>query len=149
MTEPNQPASSLPEEWSAKGTLIEHLGITFSEASGVRVVAQMAVERRVQQPFGLLHGGASVALAESVASTGAYLNVKDRGMLAAGLEINANHLRGVSSGVVTATGTPIFQGRTTEVWSIEITDERGKLICTSRCTLAIIPKPASPERGTP
>ena len=149
MTEPNQSISSLPEEWSAEGTLIEHLGITFSEASGVRVVAQMPVERRVQQPFGLLHGGASVALAESVATTGAYLNVKDRGMLAAGLEINANHLRGVSSGVVTATGTPIFQGRTTEVWSIEITDERGKLICTSRCTLAIIPKPASPERGTP
>lgn len=127
--------------------LVEHLGITFSEASGQKVVAQMRVEQRVHQPFGILHGGASVALAESVASTGAYLNVRERGMLAVGLEINANHLRSVVSGTVTATGTPIFQGRTTEVWSIEIVDERGKAVCVSRCTLAIIPMPTERQPG--
>ena len=124
-------------------TLVGHLGITFSELSGQKVVAQMPVQPRVHQPFGLLHGGASVALAESVASVGAYLNVKERGMLAVGLEINANHLRSVTSGTVTATGTPIFQGRTTEVWQIEIKDERGKMVCLSRCTLAIIAPPTA------
>lgn len=123
-------------------TLVGHLGITFSEMSGQKVVASMPVERRVHQPFGVLHGGASVALAESVASVGAYLNVRERGMLAVGLEINANHLRSVSSGSVTATATPIFQGRTTEVWHIEIKDEAGKMVCVSRCTLAIIAKPS-------
>lgn len=123
------------------GTLIDLLGIEFLETSGARVVARMPVERRVHQPFGVLHGGASVVLAESVASTGAYLNVAARGMVAVGLEINANHLRSVTSGTVTATGTPVFQGRTTEVWQIEIVDDRGKPVCTSRCTLAIIPAP--------
>ena len=142
MTGVEKPSASLPDEWSGQGTLVEHLGITFSEVSGTRVVAQMPVERRVHQPFGLLHGGASVALAETVASMGAYLSVKNRGMVAVGLEINANHLRGIGSGTVTATGTPIFQGRTTEVWSIEIVDERGKMVCASRCTLAVIPNPA-------
>ncbi|GGO23901.1 hotdog fold thioesterase [Deinococcus humi] len=147
MSDAKNQAAALTEEWSGQGTLVEHLGITFSEASGTRVVAQMPVESRVHQPFGLLHGGASVVLAESVASTGAYLNVKDRGMVAVGLEINANHLRGIASGTVTATGTPIFQGRTTEVWNVEIADERGKLICISRCTLAIIPRPQERQPG--
>ncbi|GGR07478.1 hotdog fold thioesterase [Deinococcus ruber] len=137
-------APNLKQMGDTTGTLIEHLGMTFSEASGQRVVAHMPVERRVQQPMGLLHGGASVALAETVASLGASLNVAERGMVAVGLEINANHLRGVSGGSVTATGTPIFQGRSTEVWQIELVDERGKLVCTSRCTLAIIPAPAAP-----
>lgn len=124
-----------------QGTLIEHLGITYLERSGQKVVATMPVERRVHQPFGVLHGGASVALAETAASAGAYLNVAGRGMMAVGQEINANHLRSVTSGLVTATATPIFQGRTSEVWHIEIVDERGKLVCVSRCTLAIIPVP--------
>ncbi|WP_293910834.1 hotdog fold thioesterase [Deinococcus sp.] len=125
-----------------QGTLMEHLGIRLLEASALRVVAQMTVDRRVHQPFGILHGGASVALAETVASYGGYLSVRERGMVAVGLEINANHLRPVTSGTVTATGTPIFQGRTTEVWNIEITDERGKAVCISRCTLAITPAPS-------
>ncbi len=129
---------------ASKNTLIEHLGITFSEQSGQKVVASMAVEARVHQPFGILHGGASVVLAETVASTGAYLNVRERGMVAVGLEINANHLRSVRSGTVTATATPIFQGRTTEVWSIEIKDEAGKMVCVSRCTLAVIAPPSGP-----
>jgi 1,4-dihydroxy-2-naphthoyl-CoA hydrolase len=147
MTDAEHQAAALTEEWSGQGTLVEHLGITFLEASGKRVVAQMPVESRVHQPFGLLHGGASVVLAESVASTGAYLNVRDQGQTAVGLEINANHLRGIASGTVTATGTPIFQGRTTEVWSIEIADERGKMVCVSRCTLAIIPMPEGTRAG--
>ncbi|AZI44616.1 hotdog fold thioesterase (plasmid) [Deinococcus psychrotolerans] len=124
-----------------EGTLVEHLGITFSEQSGQKVVASMPVEARVHQPFGILHGGASVVLAETVASIGAYLNVRERGMVAVGLEINANHLRSVASGTVTATGTPIFQGRTTEVWHIEIKNEAGKMVCVSRCTLAVIVPP--------
>ncbi|WP_309570630.1 hotdog fold thioesterase [Deinococcus sp.] len=125
-------------------TLIDHLGIEMLEASGTRVVATMPVDARTHQPMGLLHGGASVALAESVASVGAFLSVADQGMTAVGLEINANHLRGVRSGTVTATATPIHQGRTTQVWSIEIVDEQGRAVCTSRCTLAIIPMPARP-----
>ncbi|GGL95856.1 hotdog fold thioesterase [Deinococcus aerophilus] len=140
-------APVLPDELQGRGTLVEHLGIIFLEASGTRVVAQMPVESRVHQPMGLLHGGASVALAETVASVGAYLNVCARGMVAVGLEINANHLRGVTSGTVTATGTPIFQGRTTEVWSIELVDERGKPVCVSRCTLAVIPAPQGGQSG--
>lgn len=141
MTDSQTTSDSILQQLGGQSGLVEHLGITFSEASGSKVVAQMPVERRVHQPFGILHGGASVVLAESVASTGAYLNVHERGMLAVGLEINANHLRSVVSGTVTATGTPIFQGRTTEVWNIEITDERGEMVCISRCTLAIIPMP--------
>ena len=82
---------------------------------------------------------ARVALAETVASTGAFLSVVEQGMAAVGLEINANHLRGVREGLVTATATPIHKGRTTHVWHIEIKDENGKMVCISRCTLAIVP----------
>lgn len=125
----------------ARGALPDHLGIEFLEASGERVVARMPVERRVHQPFGVLHGGASVVLAETVASMGAHLHVVERGMTAVGLEINANHLRAVREGFVTATATPVHQGRTTQVWQIEILDEQGQGVCVSRCTLAIIPFP--------
>lgn len=126
----------------ARGTLPDHLGIEVLEASGERVVARMPVERRVHQPFGVLHGGASVVLAETVASMGAHLSVMERGMTAVGLEINANHLRAVRSGFVTATATPVHQGRTTQVWQIEIVDEQGRGVCVSRCTLAVIPAPS-------
>ncbi|MFC4427076.1 hotdog fold thioesterase [Deinococcus navajonensis] len=125
----------------ARGALPDHLGIEFLEASGERVVARMPVERRVHQPFGVLHGGASVALAETVASMGAHLSVAERGMTAVGLEINANHLRAVREGAVTATATPIHQGRTTQVWQIEVVDEQNRAVCVSRCTLAVIPAP--------
>jgi len=125
-----------------RDTLLAHLGIRVTEAGPTRVVATMPVESRVHQPFGVLHGGASVALAESVASIGAYMNVRERGMIAVGQEINANHLRSVASGTVTATATPVFQGRTSEVWQIEIVDERGKAVCVSRCTLAVIAPPS-------
>ena len=122
-----------------KETLVSTLEITMLEATPDRVVATMPVQPKVHQPFGLLHGGASVALAETVASIGAYLNVVDQGMSAVGLEINANHLRAKRDGTVTATATPIHKGRSTHVWSIEIKDEAGKMVCVSRCTLAIVP----------
>jgi 1,4-dihydroxy-2-naphthoyl-CoA hydrolase len=119
--------------------MIGLLEIEMIEATVDRVVATMPVQAKVHQPFGLLHGGASVALAETVASLGAYLNVMDSGMGAVGLEINANHLRGKRDGIVTATATPIHKGRSTHVWQVEIRDEAGKMVCVSRCTLAIVP----------
>jgi 1,4-dihydroxy-2-naphthoyl-CoA hydrolase len=122
-----------------QNNMIGLLEIEILEATVDRVVATMPVKAKVHQPFGLLHGGASVALAETVASLGAYLNVMDSGMGAVGLEINANHLRGKKDGVVTATATPIHKGRITHVWQVEIRDEAGKMVCVSRCTLAIVP----------
>jgi 1,4-dihydroxy-2-naphthoyl-CoA hydrolase len=122
-----------------QNNMIGLLEIAILEASVDRVVATMPVQAKVHQPFGLLHGGASVALAETVASLGAYLNVMDSGMTAVGLEINANHLRGKRDGMVTATATPIHKGRSTHVWQVEIRDEDGKMVCVSRCTLAIVP----------
>jgi 1,4-dihydroxy-2-naphthoyl-CoA hydrolase len=122
-----------------QNNMIGLLEISMLEATVDRVVATMPVQAKVHQPFGLLHGGASVALAETVASLGAYLNVMDSGMGAVGLEINANHLRAKRDGVVTATATPIHKGRTTHVWQVEIKDEAGKMVCVSRCTLAIVP----------
>ena len=113
------------------------------EAEPSRVVATMAVEQRVHQPYGLLHGGASVALAESVASIAASLNIDRARFMAVGLEINANHLRSVRDGVVTAVGTPVHLGRSTQVWEIRISDARERLVCISRCTLAVVPL----ERG--
>ena len=120
-------------------TLVKTLEIDVLEASPEKVVATMPVQPKVHQPFGLLHGGASVALAETVASIGAFLSVADQGLMAVGLEINANHLRGVRDGIVTATATPIHKGRTTQVWNIEIKDQNDKMVCISRCTLAIVP----------
>ena len=122
-----------------QNNMIGLLEITMLEATVDRVVATMPVQAKVHQPFGLLHGGASVALAETVASLGAYLNVMDSGMGAVGLEINANHLRAKRDGIVTATATPIHKGRSTHVWQVEIKDGDGKMVCVSRCTLAIVP----------
>lgn len=123
-----------------KETLITTLGITMVEATKDRVVATMPVGPKVHQPFGLLHGGASVVLAETVASTGAMLNCQLDKETAVGIEINANHLRGKREGVVTAVATPVHKGRSTHVWEIRITDEAGKPVCISRCTLAIVPR---------
>jgi uncharacterized protein (TIGR00369 family) len=123
---------------ASKGTLSEHLGIELKEVSKEKVVATMPVERRVHQPFGLLHGGASVVLAETVASIGAWMHAHEAGKAAVGLEINANHLRGKRDGVVTATATPLHLGRATHVWEVRLTDEAGKLVCISRCTMAVI-----------
>jgi uncharacterized protein (TIGR00369 family) len=120
--------------------LADSLGIDLLELTPGRVVATMPVDQRTRQPFGILHGGASVALAETVASLGATANVDRKEFLAVGLEINANHLRAKAEGLVTATATPIHIGRTTHVWDVRIVDESDRPVCVSRCTLAIRPR---------
>jgi uncharacterized protein (TIGR00369 family) len=120
-------------------TLLTTLDIKLVEQTKNRVVATMPVGPKVHQPFGLLHGGASVVLAETVASVAACLNLDPSKETAVGLEINANHLRGKRDGVVTATATPIHIGRRTHVWDIRIVDEDNKPICVSRCTMAVVP----------
>ena len=118
--------------------------IRYEEVSKDRVVATMQVDRRVHQPAGILHGGASLVLAESVASVGAGLNCAE-GMTARGQEINANHLRPVRQGVVRGVATPVHVGRTSQVWAVEIRDDEGKLVCISRCTLAVVAAPDGNE----
>jgi uncharacterized protein (TIGR00369 family) len=128
----NQPSS--PQQ-----TLLSTLDIRFLEMTKERVVASMPVGPKVHQPFGLLHGGASVVLAETVASMGACLQLDQSKETAVGLEINANHLRGKREGTVTGTATPVHVGRRTQVWNVQITDEDHNLVCISRCTLAVVP----------
>ncbi len=125
-------------DFSDRETLDTTLGITYDEIGPTRVVARMPVVPRVHQPLGFLHGGASVALAESVVSVGATAAALPE-KVAFGLEINANHLRPVSSGEVVAVGTPLHAGRTTQVWEVRITDADERLICVSRCTVALVP----------
>ena len=117
------------------------LGIEIVELTAERVVATMPVDERTQQPYGLLHGGASVALAETVASLASIMNVDQQRFRAVGLEINANHIRAKTEGIVRGTATAIHIGRSTHVWNIEIVDEQERLVCISRCTVAIIPAP--------
>ncbi|HSU96084.1 MAG TPA: hotdog fold thioesterase, partial [Gemmatimonadaceae bacterium] len=109
-----------------------------------RVVATMPVDDRTRQPFGLLHGGASVALAETTASLGAFANIDPTQFAAVGLEINANHIRAKRDGIVRATAEPIHVGRTTQVWTIRIADEDDRTVCVARCTIAIV-KSQRPE----
>ena len=117
------------------------LGIEILEITNEHAIATMPVNERTHQPYGILHGGASIALAETVASLGAASRIDREKFIAVGQEINGNHLRPKSDGVVTATGRPVHVGRTSQVWSIEIRDEQGKLVCISRCTIAIAPRP--------
>ncbi|AZU63808.1 esterase [Neobacillus mesonae] len=121
-----------------ENTLIAALGMEITYLEEGKVVATMPVDERTRQPFGILHGGASVALAETVASLGAYELVDKETEAVAGLEINANHIRSKAEGIVTAVGTVLHRGRTTQVWDIKITDEQDRLICVSRCTMAVI-----------
>ncbi|WP_409290082.1 hotdog fold thioesterase [Peribacillus sp. SCS-37] len=121
-----------------ENTLINTLGIEIQETSPGFVKASMPVDERTRQPFGLLHGGASVALAETVASIGAYNLVDKEIEGVVGLEINANHIRGKKDGIVMAYGRVLHHGKTTQVWEINIKDEKDRLICISRCTLAVI-----------
>ncbi|NUO39967.1 MAG: hotdog fold thioesterase [Gemmatimonadaceae bacterium] len=132
--------SDLPDWFGpfASRGLAAALGIDVVELTRERVVATMPVDDRTRQPFGLLHGGASIALAETVASLGAVMHVDRERFSAVGLEINGNHLRAKTDGVVRATATPVHVGRSTQIWSIEITDEAGRLVCVSRCTLAVV-----------
>jgi 1,4-dihydroxy-2-naphthoyl-CoA hydrolase len=120
--------------------LADALGVEVLEISPDRVVATMPVDDRTRQPFGILHGGASVALAETVASLASAANVDREEFAAVGLEINANHLRAKRDGLVKATATPVHIGRTTHVWDVRIVDEDARPICISRCTIAIRPR---------
>ena len=122
----------------ATSTLIETLGIEIIEVRDDALVARMPVDHRTVQPAGALHGGASVALAETLASWAGYLAVDRERFHVVGQEINANHIRPVFSGWVTATATPTALGRRSQVWEIRIVDDAGKLVCISRCTLAVI-----------
>src|SRR5437868_5685286 len=121
-----------------KTTLVDVLGIKFTLLEKGKPIATMPVDQRTHQPFGLLHGGASVALAESLASVGGWLNLEGQNQSIVGLEINANHLRSVRDGWVIGTATPLHRGRRTQVWEIRIVDEQGALVCASRCTLAVV-----------
>ena len=112
----------------------------FEEVTKQRVVMTMAVGPHIHQPSGVLHGGASMVLAETAASIGGMINAP-AGMIAVGQEINGNHIRPKSDGVVRAVAEPLHIGRTSQVWSIEIRDEASRLICVSRCTLAVVPAP--------
>ncbi len=123
----------------SRGTLIEHLGIVFTGAGEDWLQATMPVDERTRQPYGLLHGGASVVLAETLGSSAGNLCVDTASQVCVGLEINANHLRAVRTGVVTGTARALHVGRTTQVWEIRIENEAGKPVCISRLTLAVVP----------
>ena len=122
----------------SKNTLMEHLGIEYLELGAEHLTARMPVDHRTQQTDGILHGGASVALAETLGSIAARLCVGSEDKTIVGLEINANHIRPVRSGWVTGVARPIHVGNKTQIWEIRISNEQDKLVCVSRLTVAII-----------
>lgn len=121
-------------------TMVTHLGIEFLDIGDDYLTARMPVDHRTHQPMGLLHGGASVALAETLGSTGAFLCVDAAQYNVVGLEINANHVRAVREGFVTGIARPLHRGKTTQLWEIRISDEADKLVCISRITIAVLEK---------
>jgi 1,4-dihydroxy-2-naphthoyl-CoA hydrolase len=121
----------------SNNTMVQHLGIEFTEVGDDFLEARMPVDARTLQPFGLLHGGASATLAETLGSIGAYHCI-DETKACVGLEINANHIRAARSGWVTGRAMPLHLGRTTHVWEIRITDDLGDLTCISRLTMMIL-----------
>ncbi len=121
-----------------ENTIMGTLGIEITEYTPEKVVATMPVTPKTHQPFGLLHGGVSVVIAETVASAGSYQFIDAAKQRAVGLEINANHIRSVSEGFVKAIGTPVHIGRRTIVWDIRIYNAAEKLVCISRCTMSVI-----------
>lgn len=121
-----------------KNTIGEILGIRFTEIGDDFIKATMPVDHRTKQPFGLLHGGASCVLAETLGSIAAYLVVDGEKYKCVGLDINANHIRSATYGVVTGITKPIHIGKTTQVWEIKITNEKDQLVCISRLTVAVI-----------
>lgn len=121
--------------------MMETLDIRFTGIGDDWLRGTMPVDPRTRQPFGLLHGGASVVLAETLGSTAAMLTLDPTTHLAVGLDINANHIRGVREGRVTGTAKAVHLGRTTQVWEIRIEDDRDKLVCLSRLTMSVIATP--------
>ncbi len=126
----------------SKNTLLETLNMEYVSIHEDELVMKMPVTPKHHQPMGLLHGGASVALAETVASVATLFNIDVKHKACVGLEINANHIRSKRDGFITATATPFHKGRTTMVWEIKLTDETDRLICISRCTMAVIDRPS-------
>jgi 1,4-dihydroxy-2-naphthoyl-CoA hydrolase len=124
----------------SENTLVAHLGIEYTEVGDQFISAKMPVDRKTHQPFGLLHGGASVALAETLGSIAANCCVDGAVQYCVGLDINANHIKSVKQGFVTGTTRPLHIGKRTHVWEIRITDEGNDLICISRITMAVIDK---------
>lgn len=123
----------------SSGTIAEHIGIIFTEIGDDFLVAKMPVDHRTHQPMKLLHGGASVVLAETLGSVASYLSIENPlQKKVVGLEINANHVRAVHSGEVVGKVTPIHIGRSTHIWDIRITTAEGKLVCISRLTVAVL-----------
>lgn len=122
-------------------TMAEMMEVTFTEIGDNYLKATMPVTDKVKQPYGLLHGGASAALAETIGSVASWLCIDRAKQICVGMEINCNHIRGKKEGIVTATVAPLHIGATTHVWDIKIHDEREKLVCVSRLTVAILKKP--------
>jgi len=120
-----------------KDTAASHLGIEFLEVGDDFIRGRVPVDARTRQPYGLLHGGVSVVLAETLGSVAAHFSC-GKGQRAVGLDINANHLRGVTQGWVTGTARPVHIGRTTQVWQIDMTNDEGQLTCVSRITMAVV-----------
>ncbi|MGH8371231.1 MAG: hotdog fold thioesterase [Gammaproteobacteria bacterium] len=123
-------------------TLVTHLGIRYTEVGDDYLKAVMPVDERTKQPAGILHGGASVALAETLGSTGANLVVDRSKKLCVGLDINANHIRAMRDGEVTGIARPLHIGGSTQVWEIRITDKDDRLVCISRITMAVLDRAA-------
>ncbi len=121
-----------------KDTAVEQLGIEFTEIGAASLSARMPVDRRTVQPYGILHGGASVVLAETLGSCAASLCLDSETQYCVGLDINANHVRAARTGFVTGTATAVHIGRTTHVWAIEIRNDEGKMVCVSRITMSIL-----------
>ena len=120
------------------GTMSEYLGIEWIEIGEDHLKAKMPVDHRTKQPYGLLHGGASCVLAETLGSVASALVIDPTKYIVVGIEINANHIRSATSGFVTGNVSPVHIGATTHVWDIRITDERSKLVCVSRLTVAVL-----------
>jgi len=132
-----KPASVQALNRDSANTAVSHLGIEITEIGDDFIVGRVPVDARTVQPFGLLHGGVSVVLAETLGSLGAFY-ASPEGHSAVGLDINANHLRAARSGWVTATARPVHIGRTTHVWQIDMVNDEGQPTCTSRITMAIL-----------
>lgn len=120
-----------------EGCVVGHLGIELTELGADFLRGRMPVDERTKQPYGLLHGGSSALLAETLASMAANLCMEEGAGQAVGLELNCNHVRAMSSGWVVGTARPLHVGRSTQVWDIRIEDEQGRLVCASRLTLAV------------
>ena len=130
---------------TAENELMRFLGVEIVETSPERVVLTMEVTPRVHQYVGIMNGGVSMYLAETAASIGVVVNADLNKVTPVGVEINANHIRAVSKGTITVTATPIFPGRTMSIWQIDITNDKGKLVCTGRCSVLLQNRPAFPQ----